>query len=103
MHDLEFWSRGRTSEVIWLNPPRVTEGEIEVQGMMGVGTDVPRVTKGVNCRSGARTRPLDSLARLMLPRSPLCLASSEEIVASSQQRECPVGLCQRQCPPKQAG
>lgn len=71
--------------------------------MVVVGIDIPRVTQGVHCRSGARTRPLECLARFLLPQSPRCLANSGEIVASSQLREYLVGLCQRQCPPKQAG
>ena len=62
-----------------------------------VETDTLRATLGVHCRSRARDLPLEFLARL------LCLASSEEIIASSQQRECLVGLRQWQCPPRQAG
>lgn len=58
-----------------------------------VETDTPGATLGVHCRSRARALPLESLARL------LCLASSEGIIASSQQREGLLGLCQWQCPP----
>lgn len=68
-----------------------------------VGIDIPRATQEVNYRPKAGTSPLGPLARLLLPQAPLCLASSEEIIASSQQKECLLRLCQWQCPPRQAG
>lgn len=46
MNDLEFWSRGGTSEMVWFNPLMLQMGK-QAQGMVVVGTDVPRVTQAL--------------------------------------------------------
>lgn len=46
MNDLEFWSRGGTSEMVWFNPLMLQMGK-QAQGMVVLGTDVPRVTQAL--------------------------------------------------------